>query len=288
MAEAASQSSGILPSPKINTLGPGIMGPDYSFADSLPTPDQIGVRDGDTVDSVVGAVRGVAYYTDTIGFGGPSSFISQGMGLKPMGVQVWMKTGVRCSNGANMWSYMDGIPTGNSLGKGLATNLANGGLPGLKGLAPGMLEDVQSALDPLPIMQSVFGTGYAVCKQEERTVGDQDGRISKKDDKGNTIYYVENPETVVERGGKSYQTRWVLDHNITHAEWKKAPKIYCPDGSLNRGECTESFRGSMGNLSMGKGIKRKGVGSTWTQMILIAVALGGLYLLSYAMRKRRR
>jgi len=288
MAEAASQSAGILPSPKINTLGPGIMGPDYSFADSLPTPDQIGVHDGDTVDSVIGAVKGVAYYTDTIGFGGPSSFIDQGMGLKPMGVQVWMKTGVQCSNGANMWSYMDGIPTGNSLGAGLATNLANGGLPGLKGLAPGMLEDVESALDPVPIMQSVFGTGYAVCKQEEKTVGDQDGRISKTDDKGNVIYYVENPETVVQRGGKSYQTRWTLDHTIPQAEWQKAPKTFCPDGSPNTGKCTESFRGSMRGGVMGKRSTSKGFGPTLKPLLFLIVGLGGLYILSYAMRKRRR
>jgi hypothetical protein len=277
MAEAASQSSGILPSPKINTMGPGITGPDYSFADSLPTPNQIGVNDGDTVEAVIGAVRGVAYYTDTIGFGGPSSFIDQGMGLKPMGVQVWMKTGVQCSNGADMWSYMDGIPTGESLGKGLAANLASGGLPGLKGLAPGMLEDVQSALDPTPIMQSVFGTGYAVCKQEERPVGDQDGRISKKDANGKVIYYVENPETVVQRDGKNYQTRWVLDHTITQSEWNKAPKTLCPNGSPKTGSCTESFRGSM----------KDDVGSTWKPLFLLAVAVGGLYVLSYGMRKRR-
>ena len=203
------------------------------------------------------------------------------MGLKPMGVQVWMKTGVRCSNGADMWSYMDGIPTGDSLGKGLANNLANGGLPGLKGLAPGMLEDVQSALDPLPIMQSVFGTGYAVCKQEERTVGDQDGRISKTDEKGNVIYYVENPEKVVQRGGRSYQTRWVLDHTITQAEWKNAPKIFCPDGSPNTGKCTESF-------CNGGSMPQRNISSSppWKQMILLGAALGGLYILSYGMRNR--
>ena len=279
MADAASRSGGILPSPKINTLGPGIMGPDYSFAESLPTPNQIGVNDGDTVESVIGAVRGVAYYTDVIGFGEPSSFLDQGMGLKPMGVQVWMKTGVQCSNGADMWSYMDGIPTGESLGKGLAANLASGGLPGLKGLAPGMLEDVQSALDPKPIMQSVFGTGYAVCKQEERTVGDQDGRISKTDANGKVIYYVENPETVVKRGGRSYQTRWVLDHNITQSEWNKAAKTFCPNGSPKTGSCKESF------CSGGSGSNE--VGSMWKPLFLLGVAVSGLLILSYGIRKRR-
>jgi hypothetical protein len=140
-----------------------------------------------------------------------------------------------------------------------------------------MLEDIESALDPLPIMQSVFGTGYAVCKQEERTVGDQDGRISKTGDNGETIYYVENPETVVQRGGKSYQTRWTLDHTITQSEWKKAPKTFCPDGSPNTGKCTESFCDG--------GSARKT--PAWKQLVLVGVALGGLYILSQGMRKRR-
>jgi hypothetical protein len=277
-------ASGILPSPKINTLGPGITGPDYSFAESIPTPNAIGVRDGDDVNSVIGAVKGVAYYSDVIGFGGPSSFMSQGMGLKPLGVQVWMKTGVQCSNGADMWSYMDGIPTGNALGSTLAKGLADARLPGLKGLAPGIMEDIQSALDPTPIMESVFGTGYAVCKRVEKPVGDQDGNISKIDAKGNTVYYVENPETVVRRDGRSYQTRWTMDHTITKSEWDKMPKTFCPNGSAKKGgSCSEPFRGSMKSP-----FRSTSTSQSWKNLVLVGFALGGLYILSYMRLRSKR
>ena len=129
----------ILPTPSIKTNGPGIMGPDFSYAEAIPLPQNIGVRDGDTIESVTSAVRGIAYYTDTIGFGGPSSSMDRGMGLKPIGIQFWMKTGFTCSNGADMWTYVDGIPTGNSIGTGMAKTLSDAGMPALRGMAPGIL-----------------------------------------------------------------------------------------------------------------------------------------------------
>jgi hypothetical protein len=194
-----------------------------------------------------------------------------------------MKAGMKCSNGADMWTYVNGIPTGGSLGKSVQDGLAGAGMPPLKGLAPGMMEDIESALDPTPIMQSVFGSGFPVCKMVEETVGDQDGRISKKDAKGNTVYYVENPETVVQRSGKSYQSRWTLDRFVTQSEWEAEPKTFCADGSRNTGTCTESFCGSM---PAHKG--QREVTPKWKQAVLLGVAVGGIGLLIYGMRNRRR
>ena len=268
-------SDPVLPTPKINTIGPGILGPDYSYAENIPLPNQIGVRDGDDIGSVIGAVKGVAYYTDTIGFGGPSSFLDQGMGLKPIGVQAWMKSGMTCSNGADMWTYMNGIPNGTALGGTLAKTLSDSGLPGLKGMAPGIMEDIESAFNPVPIMESVFGTSFPSCKMVEMPVGDQDGNISKKDSSGNTVYYVENPETVVRRDGRSYQSRWALDHNVTQEEWKKAPKTFCPDGSLKKGSCSESFSSGPSGMT-----------PQWKQCVLAGMAIAGIVILSYGMRKR--
>jgi len=273
-------SGPVLPTPKINTLGPGILGPDYSYAENIPLPNQIGVRDGDDIGSVIGAIKGVAYYTDTIGFGGPSSFLDQGMGLKPIGVQVWMKSGMTCSNGADMWTYMNGIPDGTALGGTLAKTLSDAGLPGLKGMAPGIMEDIQSAFNPVPIMESVFGTGFPSCKMVEMPVGDQDGNIWKMDSNGNKVYYVENPEKVVRRNGKSYQSRWALDHNLTQEQWKKAPKTFCPDGSFKNGSCPESF--CSGPLES----QTKATTPQWKQLVLAGLALTGIVILSYSIRKR--
>jgi hypothetical protein len=217
----------ILPTPEIPKKTPGVFGPDYSFADNIPLPGEVGVRDGGELGDVIDAVKGAAFYIDTIGFGQSSSALTRGMPLKPLGVQTWMRTGLKCSNGADAWMYVDGIPTGNALGKRVKDGLQSAGLPGMRGLAPGILEDVQSALDPVPIMGAVFGSGFPNCRFEVKSVGDQDGRIQNP---ATNAYYVENPESVIQKNGRPHQGRWVQDTNIDQTSWEKAPKTHCPNG----------------------------------------------------------
>ena len=149
----------ILPQPAIPTKVPGVFGPDYSFADSVPLPGDVGVYDGNSINSVIDAVKGAAFYIDTIGFGSSSSSLTSGLGVKPLGVNTYMRTGFKCSNGADMWMYNAGIPTGNAFGPRIKKGLESANMPPLKGLAPGILEDVEVALDPTPIMSAIFGTG---------------------------------------------------------------------------------------------------------------------------------
>jgi len=218
----------ILPKPNIPDKVPGIFGPDYSVADSVPLPGQVGIHTGDTIDSVVDAVKGSAYYIDLIGFGQSTNYLTGGLGVKPLGVNTFMRTGFKCANGADMWMYNEGIPNGTAVGKKLADGIASAGLPQLRGIAPGILEDAKGALDPKPILQTVFGTGYPNCKLATLRVGDQDGQIQNS---ATGAYYVENPETVI-RGGDGYpaQSRWIFDQDLTNEQFDSVPKTHCPDG----------------------------------------------------------
>ena len=219
--------SEILPQPNIPTDMPGIFGPDYSFADNVPLPSKVGVVDGNSIESVINAVKGAAYYIDTIGFGASSSSLTSGMGVRPLGVNTFTPTGFTCANGANMWMYMEGIPTGNALGKRLANGLKAEGLPPMRGLAPGILEDAENALDPNPMISAVFGTGYPNCKYVTKQVGDQDRKI-RNPATGN--YYVNDPESVINTGGVPTQGRWVHDGDLTMDQYNAVPKNYCPNG----------------------------------------------------------
>jgi hypothetical protein len=100
-------------------------------------------------------------------------------------------------------------------------------------LAPGIIEDAKSALDPEPIMSAVFGSGYPVCEYKWLPVGDQYGRIQNPE---TGKYYVENPETVkyIPNGfwppAPMWQGRWVKTAEVTQEEAEKTPKTICPDG----------------------------------------------------------
>lgn len=223
--------------------GPGILGPDYDFAGELPMPADVGVRKGSSLGSVLDAVSGSLYYTDMIGFGESSNRMTRGFQkngtLRPLGVNYFTPTGGKCSNGAEMWMYVNGIPTGESLGKKVKVALERSQLPGLRGLAPGILEDSQAALNPMPILRSVFGTGYPRCRQVTLPVGDTRGKL-RSDDPTAAPWVVDKGD-ILRINGRPHQRKWVQDVDakgnpvwLTQEEWQREYDIrsYCPDGSL--------------------------------------------------------
>lgn len=213
----------------------GDFGTSYSPASAMLTPPQLGVRVGDSMSDVINAVKGVGFYADQIGFGAPSTGLTNGMNLRPLGVNYFIKTGAQCSNGATMWHYMEGIPKGDALGNNTKRVMEEMGLPPLKGLGPGMMEDAKHALDPAPLMNSLFGSGYPQCKQVTLPVGDAYNRIQDPD---TGDYWISDPESARYTGSGYVQTRWVQDTDrrgqpigLTQEQWSNTKKTYNKDGT---------------------------------------------------------
>lgn len=209
----------------------GYFGPDYSFANNIKLPGEIGVRQEASVGAILDSVAGINYYQDVIAFGSPTFFNTRSM--TPMGIRYFLNTEQRCSNGATQSEYFDGVTKGNIMGSAVEAGLASAGLPGLRGLAPGMLENARDALDPRPIFSAVTGTGYSVCQQVLCPVGDAAGAITNADG----TQYVVDPVQYVD--GIPYQRRWVqaFDNTgspiqISKDEFAATPKCYNADGSL--------------------------------------------------------
>jgi hypothetical protein len=229
--------------------GPGFLGPNYSPADEMLPPASIGVKRGGDLSDVIGAVKGVIYYGDMMGFGEASSGFTSGMpGLKPLGVNYFLNSGLTCSNGATMWEYVQTIPTGSALGEKVKNAIRGVGLPQLRGMAPGILEDAQSALNPGPVINAMVGSGYPQCILAERRVGDFDGRITNVD--GQLLV---DPEGLINRGGSYYQQRWIQARKpigkrpgetdeenyargeqiqLSYDDWNKAPKTHKGNGCV--------------------------------------------------------
>lgn len=224
--------STILPTKQEGT--PAMQQPEYSFADELPFPDQVGVRRGGTLDDVGSAIQGVAFYADQIGFGAPSTKITRDMDLKPfpMGVNYFTKTNTKCSNGADMWVYINGIPEGNIFGNRVKQAMQRLGVPTLRGLAPGIMEDARDALNPLPILNSVFGSGYVQCKEVKLPVGDYFGRL--KNGEGKVMITESHRGDIEMINNRPFQKRFVFEKWLSKEEFDKQMENakYCPDGSL--------------------------------------------------------
>jgi hypothetical protein len=220
--------------------GMGMFGSPYSVADAVKGPPQIGVKAGDSMSDVVDAVAGVAYYIDQIGFGESSNPLTNNptMDLRPLGVNYFMETGITCSNGAQMWEYMRGITEGNAFGDHMKDVMHEMGLPGLRGLAPGMIEDAERALNPEPLMKALFGSGYPQCKEVTLPVGDSWGRIAGDDGTS----WIANPETAFQQDdGLYYQKRWVYDKDLSRDQWDNTAKTMNFDGDPRKPK--EKFQG---------------------------------------------
>lgn len=224
----------------------GFLGPDYDFAGELKLPGQVGVRKGSSFSSVTDAISGVNYYMDAIAFGESSNFMTAGLPFQHLGVNYFVKNGQKCSNGADMWTYVELIPKGDAAGKNMKRALESVGSVPLRGLAPGIIEDVKSAANPKPLVNALFGTGYSQCKLVEKPVGDEFGRIQDSDTKD---YWIADYKTAYWKNGRRYQKKWVFDKNINAGTWERTPKTQNPDGSdiketierFSNGDWTDRF-----------------------------------------------
>jgi hypothetical protein len=211
----------------------GFILPNYDFAGNLVTPAAAGVRKGGSFGDVYSAAQGVAYYVDTIGFGASSSGLTKDKQFKKMGINFFMKSGLQCTNGADMWIYFEGIPNGTALGKTVQGALREIGAPELRGLVPGIIEDSKAALDIRPVINAAFGSVYPVCEKKTLPVGDDWGQV--QDPKSGDIWV--KGDVQFGSDGRPYQTRWVQKEEngtpvfVTRGEFEAAPKTFNPDGT---------------------------------------------------------
>jgi hypothetical protein len=229
MSIGAEKRGNILPMEEPS--GMGFLGPDYSYVDELIRPAQIGVRRNDTLGSVFDAARGVAYYMDTIAFGESSTGLTSRLPFKKYGVNYFIKTGAKCSNGADMWHYMELIPKGDALGKTVSLAMEEIGLGPMRGLAPGAIEDIKAAVNVAPALKSIFGSGYPKCKLVNLPVGDETGKIQNSQ---SGEFWVDDPKALRPcpwNRRRPCQTKWVLDKMVGKKEWDADKKIFNPDGT---------------------------------------------------------
>jgi hypothetical protein len=234
------------------------MGPSYNFGDELATPSDLGIERSGSVDAIIRAVAGVNYYTDAIGFGDSTGLAkNQGWANRPLGIRFFTKTGLVCSNGADMYEYVNGIPSGlpGRVGKEVQRTLG----VQFRGLAPGIVEDAVKAVNPAPLFDAAIGSGYPACKKVTLPVGDWNGSLKSNYD-GKVWISEPTGSLPIYRskgGGKSgetvylpHQTRWMLDRWISQEEWDKTPKTETAGALPATGtttNATEGFVGSTGS-----------------------------------------
>jgi hypothetical protein len=206
-----------------------MMGPTYSYADELSTPTELGISGNDgSAGGIIRAIAGVNYYTDAIGFGESTGLAKMnGMTQQPLGIRYFTKTGAKCSNGADMYQYIDttpqGLPgrVGNEIERTLGVRM--------RGLAPGIMQDAAGSLNPLPMFQAMAGSAYPKCKQVTYPVGDLKGQLRSP---SSGTQWITDPDTRIQYG-TPHQTRWVYDSDLSREQYDAEPKTQAKEGFVN-------------------------------------------------------
>lgn len=131
-----------------------IMGPDYSYSDSIPGPSSLGVGSNGTFSQISTNAGAVSTYVQALINGDP-----------PLGNQFFINTGAVCTapDGSVQprYNYINNIPGGGSPPGGLSdlSFLSSD----MRGLIPGILEDVEG-LDPAYLFNAMVADGNPACE----------------------------------------------------------------------------------------------------------------------------
>ena len=242
--------------------------PTYRYADEIATPTELGIRRDGSVGGIMRAVGGINYYVDKIGFGHSSGFARQmGMHQKPMGLRYFLKTGIKCSNGQDMYEYMNNVPTDFSkpcdpgdascsavrsvIGSRVPDAIqAAVGTP-FQGLAPGIMGDAVAGLNPVPLLSAVGGKGvFPKCKRVELPVGNTNYEIRSA--ATNEVWIPDSDVRYVD--GVPHLARWVYDRDLTQDEYNAefAATTRRPEGFMD-------FEGGPGIPTIAAGVLLAGL-----------------------------
>lgn len=130
-----------------------MMGPEYSYSDSIPSPSSLGVGSNGTFGQVSTNLGAVSTYIQGMITGDP-----------PLGNRFFINTGGTCTaiDGSiqSRYNYINNIPGGGSPPAGLQdlSFLSND----LRGLIPGIMEDVEG-LDPYYLFTAMVADASPPC-----------------------------------------------------------------------------------------------------------------------------
>ena len=135
--------------------GASFMGKDFNYSSAIRSPSELGMSPAGNMDALSADIAGLINYTEVLVSG-------TGRAVKgKLGNQYFLKTLAKCKLGGSetdRYLYINNVPTGNIKFGG--TSLT-GGRSSLRGLVPGMIENI-GKINPLAMFQA-FSEGTPEC-----------------------------------------------------------------------------------------------------------------------------
>ena len=135
--------------------GASFMGQDFDYSSAISSPSELGMSPSGTMDALSADIAGLINYTEVLVSGTGRAV------KKKLGNQYFLQTMAKCQlNGqeTDRYLYIDNVPSGNIRFGGKSIT---GGSSSLRGLVPGMIENI-GKINPLAMFQA-FSEGTPQC-----------------------------------------------------------------------------------------------------------------------------
>lgn len=163
---------------KASRGGVSFMGKDFNYSSVIRSPSELGMSPAGNMDALSADIAGLIDYTEVLVSG-------KGRAVKgKLGNQYFLKTLAKCNLGGSetdRYLYINNVPTGNIKFGGVSLT---GGRSSLRGLVPGMIENI-GKINPLAMFQA-FSEGTPECVRCPKsicpvTTGPSNKPISRSD-----------------------------------------------------------------------------------------------------------
>lgn len=196
-----------------------ILGPQYNYTDNIKTPQEMGMGDKGSLDSLGRNISGLISYVELL-VTGKTKASKTG---QPLGNKFFLYTGAKCKDKASgesvdRYIYINNVPDGSIpfITSGMGVNFTT-----FRGLVPGTMSNV-SRINPLQMLQSFMtGTNPECQKVTMETISNLN--IKSKDSKYLTTVDIKNmsPCWFIDKinpvtGSKCRETFSTLDNSYTN------------------------------------------------------------------------
>lgn len=138
-----------------------VLGPDYNYVNYIKTPEDMGMSDEGSLDTLAHDVHGLIAYVELLAAGNSDASEIGG----PLGDKFFLETGAKCNDIAttrnvNRSLYMNNVPDGNIpfLSSGMGVNFTD-----FRGLVPGVIGNL-SNINPIQIFQAFVAGSMPDCQ----------------------------------------------------------------------------------------------------------------------------
>lgn len=167
-----------------------ILGPDYNYTDFIKSPEEMGMSDNGSLDTLAHDVGGLIAYVELLASGNSNASKNGG---KPLGDKFFLATGAKCKDSASGQEvtrslYINNVPDGDIP----FISSAMGGMTfkDFRGLVPGVIGNL-STMNPLQIFQAFVSGSLPDCQAiEMETIIEVDGTSQH----GSKTAYVTNTD----------------------------------------------------------------------------------------------